>query len=418
MACLTLIRPRLFSTSRTAIDDAADLRPLNSLRSLALLGCVDAVSLLALHQALKEASFQASFLIIVTVQVILPLMREAVDHPLSALKLGHLAILVGVVTLSMKTALGLKEYGTQSTTFHAATSAVVHSATNIAGRAIRDSLISTEMPGNISKFPSPLLIQAWSGVFATACTIVACGTSSLFAKREITQAPIHFSSEMQYEILVLSVAFGLSTVALTCITKEKAHTLQIARLCSIFLNSVIYGYFRSTGAFGWLGIGWIMAGLCFLDIPLNLRSAYATPEAFHNDTEQKQPQFGSIAFETTESIEHYPLQSSSASSTMKQRLSSASSMLLWPIAIVLAGLYIQHGLSPSSSQYSLSNLAASQAQGGQWANTILQALRLECPHEHDAARYERRHLKTALASFPRSGNSWTRNLIERSVLSW
>lgn len=272
-------------------------------------------------------------------------------------------------------------------------------------------------------------IQQWDHLVASVCFFAATLLHVLFgggSNEERQAGPQQGSALLDYATLGMSMALS-TTLANLGSSEAKVTSQLMSNLLAVPVNAAVLGYFRSFGAVGWLGVAWIAAGIVCVNCPSPLSSSTS---ASHSSTEKGSSVllFSSVHSHSTDEADEEALDNvvDTAATSKSKKWSQAGFYFViaavLPVMTALCFSSISRFLQPMDTHSNLrSDGLIGQSvndsvviEGAQWAITAHQALNPECPKGVDAQRYERKHLHTALATWPRSGNSWTRMLIERA----
>lgn len=455
------------------------------------MGALDALSLLALHQAFTQGTFQNILLLALALTAVAQWVSRlarasSTTTTLVSFSSSGLSVVLSFLAAAALVALGLGVYafgrwsppfGTYAvqpltsaasvwTTLHVAASTVSSLLQSKAAPAADDA--DPEASSRVQRrwtpattTTNPCASLAQSSCISTLICMLAAVWTYCFSVEDGQSVLLH-DRQVQRDIGLVGLAFGLAAVFFNATypptsnqTAEENDVIRYAasqglKLATIVGNAAVVGYARTIGPMGWLGIAWVAAGLA-LDVAATLNSPLASSgasphlrrgfvqlplSAAHPPTTEEKHALSTFGL----SIPTLPLahadedeardffdQGHSHSHISDSDLpppTSSRSLWLWSLLSIVVPLLLA-GCLHQADQFLApfdphSNLRVFDAptgpavEGVGWAVSAHNALQPTCPQEVQTQRYERTHLHTALATWPRSGNSWTRMLIERA----
>ncbi|KAK4705233.1 hypothetical protein P7C70_g963, partial [Phenoliferia sp. Uapishka_3] len=310
----------------------------------------------------------------------------------------------------------------------------------LVGYLFFDGLVSTTQERVFGKNPassdpfgpeSPVLDQmiwtnTFAGLIAIASALLTNVTGSLMPNVRLlltTPALIWdvtvFSAASAFGLIILLntiASFGALTCSLVMTTRQ---------FLSIILNAGIFGNFGSVGVEGWTGVGWVASGVYikinrYYDPPKSTAPKRGASDALHQDELE-----GLAGKEGLPSTASSPPPSAASANRLRQYFFQ----FVVPVAVpVVLAIFLSPFLYAASGS-NLSLEGSSQVrdgtetersseqvviEGGKWSAELHQKLAPECQHNVTTEVYPGK-VKTGFVSFPRSGNSYLRSLIERST---
>ncbi|GEM11000.1 zinc finger, C2H2-type transcription factor [Rhodotorula toruloides] len=287
------------------------------------------------------------------------------------------------------------------------------------GYVFFDGLVSSTQEAVFGKNPSstdpfgpqsPVLDQMiWTNVFAAliaiAASIASTATGSLWPDLELLLT----SARLLWDICIFSAASAVGLIILlNTIASFGALTsslvMTIRQFLSILINAAAFNNFSSVSLVGWIGVLWVASGIW---IKVNKRgdgrvdgSAISEDEGADaeelQDMMEKESKWPSVS-----SIPGVPPPS-------HNQVKQIVMQYLVPLAIPVLGALL---LTPILS---FSKRPTVTIEGSRWDSQVHQAVSPACDTELVTVPYQPTS-RTALASFPRSGNSYLRSLVERAT---
>ncbi|KAM0747236.1 UAA-domain-containing protein [Meredithblackwellia eburnea MCA 4105] len=301
----------------------------------------------------------------------------------------------------------------------------------LCGYLFFDGLVSTTQERVFGKNPSssdpfgpesPVLDQMiWTNIFAgLIATITALATNVTGTLWPNVQLLLT-SPSLLWDVCVFSGASALGLIillntiasfgALTC-----SLVMTTRQFLSILLNAGIFGNFRSVGIEGWTGVGWVASGIFIkmnkkFDPPKPAKGAAG--DAVHSDE-----LLGLAAKEGFSLPASEPKKNS-----MRQHFYQYVVPISVPVVLAFffgPMLLATPGASSSSSTPTSIPTKSAQleagvnVQGGRWSHELHSAFSPSCEHNITTEVYNG-NVRTGFVSYPRSGNSYLRSLIERAT---
>ncbi|KAK4330598.1 UAA transporter family-domain containing protein [Rhodotorula toruloides] len=282
-----------------------------------------------------------------------------------------------------------------------------------------DGLVSSTQEAVFGKNPSstdpfgpqsPVLDQmVWTNTFAAliavAASIASTTTGSFWPNVDL----LFSSTRLMRDVCLLSAASALGLIILlNTISSFSALTasliMTIRQFLSILINAAAFGNLARVSQVGWIGVFWVASGIW---IKINKRydsrgNGGAISDGEGGDAEEmqemleKESRSGSIPSTTD------------APPTSHGQVKQIVMQYLVPLAIPVLGALL---LVPILS---FSSRPAVTIVGSRWDSQVHQAVSPACDTELVTVPYQPTS-RVALASFPRSGNSYLRSLVERAT---
>ncbi|KAM0749179.1 UAA-domain-containing protein [Meredithblackwellia eburnea MCA 4105] len=271
----------------------------------------------------------------------------------------------------------------------------------LAGYLFFDGLVSTTQEKVFGKNPSvsdpfgsesPVLDQMiWTNVFALSIALVTSILTTATGNVKHDVYMLFTTPALVRDVCAFSAASAVGlAILLNTIASFDALTasliMTIRQFLSIVLNAGVYGNFSSVGVVGWMGVAWVASGVYIkmkrVDLP--------TPGSGGKNSNTDGPPV--VQKVTIRHISQY----------------------IVPITLpVILGLSSNFLILHQSSSL-LSRRAQIRIEGGVWDAEMHSLVGPECEHSADTSTYNTT-VKTGLVTFPRSGNSYLRSLVERST---
>lgn len=254
--------------------------------------------------------------------------------------------------------------------------------------------------------------------------------------------------------------------------------MTVRQFLSILLNAGVFGNFSSVGTQGWLGVGWVASGIFIkmdsrwdppkapknaagksqVSLPMeNTGASHVEKEGLlqQQHPDDSTPVFDAdkpdIEFQSPPPPPHHPVKFqwlrqygppimvpvliAGLFTLFFPSTGAASEQPLTAAPVTHPGAVLDSGAQPAkegtaaavddSKDYKdeladdlADEIAAIPAviEGGQWAKELHESLSPNCPHTApETSFYQGDIPTTALATFPRSGNSYLRSMVERST---
>ncbi|GJN94068.1 hypothetical protein Rhopal_007132-T1 [Rhodotorula paludigena] len=321
---------------------------------------------------------------------------------------------------------------------------------------------------------SPVLDQmAWTNVFALLFAVLASlastATGSFWSNLEL----LLLDGRLFFDACVFSAASALGLIVLlNTIASFGALTssliMTIRQFLSILVNAGVFGTWSSTSAFGWMGVFWVASGVW-----IKINKKYDPPKApqivFDTTEEGKNPGGKDassasllpvvmqylvplavpVAVPVAIAILISPFLDGGAPNLSSLSLSTPSSYEAAPVLDsprlpIVEPLHVEAEVEEGESAFAVDDnvpptLAASvepseaededvlndadaaeaselavAIEGGSWDAQLHKALAPACKDEIEVVPY-RSELRTGFVSYPRSGNSYLRSLVERAT---
>lgn len=301
------------------------------------------------------------------------------------------------------------------------------------GYLLFDSLTSTTQEkyfGRTASSTSPfgpdsnvLPQMIYVNLFSSLFSIV--GVLATFTDGNVPRSVFLLLSDrnLQIDVLLLSATAAIGLILLlNSIASFGALTtsllMTVRQFLGILLNAGVFSHFGSVGLEGWCGVGWVASGVYIkMDRSWEKDSAAISVQ---EDIKGSAKEAGTYARRTPspELLPAYPgrpLSPTSRDETPSARRYTLQYLL--PICFPLLLSAIAYIIFPSSFDLPPEPFEPSVLiEGGAWEHELHSALLPECEHRNSSTtvRWEGKR-RTALASFPRSGNSLTRELVERAT---
>lgn len=322
-------------------------------------------------------------------------------------------------------------------------------------------------------------LQVWVNLFASLISAIGAALSFPLTIHSIGLMLTEWGLLCDILLLSATAAIGLivllnTIAAFGALTSSTIMTVR--QFLSILLNAGVFGNFASVGTQGWLGVGWVASGIYIkmdsswdppkptkdahskddAPVPLESRAGDIEKEGLLQDNSRDT----SAVFDADRPEVDFKPEPQSVQKPVKlQWLRQYGPPVIVPL--IIAGFYtlifphagagsdqpltggtvahpgapLDPGIHPGQQnnaaavashdqeEYIPENkddladeVVAIPVEGGQWANELHKAVSPECPHTApDTDYYNGKLPNTALSTFPRSGNSYIRSLIERAT---
>ncbi|KAK4046027.1 hypothetical protein OIV83_006416 [Microbotryomycetes sp. JL201] len=325
----------------------------------------------------------------------------------------------------------------------------------LVGYLFFDGLVSTTQEKVFGKNPSssdpfgpesPVLDQMiWTNSFACAIAVAAAMASNATGSLLPNTRLLMTSPALLWDVVVFSGASTLGLIVLlNTIASFGALTssliMTIRQFLSILINAGIFGNFASVSVEGWCGVGWVASGIW-----IKINKKYDPPkmsQSAANGDGQRQEELEVLVEKDAGPTRVLQIDSNKTKQYIRQYVVP----VLVPVvlAIVVAAFAVPSGALSSSkvvgaAAQQLEHLAVfggirgseQDAQdvtaladadaadvaglyGGKWDADLHSALDPDCKREFITRPYNGT-IKTGFVSFPRSGNSYMRSLVERAT---
>ncbi|KAL8293090.1 hypothetical protein RQP46_000784 [Phenoliferia psychrophenolica] len=313
-----------------------------------------------------------------------------------------------------------------------------------------DGLVSTTQERVFGKNPSssdpfgpesPVLDQMiWTNTFAALIAIASALLTNVSGTLMPNVRLLLTTPALVWDVSVFSAASALGLIillntiasfgALTC-----SLIMTTRQFLSILINAGIFGNFSSVGLEGWTGVGWVASG-----IYIKMNKAYDPPKA-PKGAPVKEGSADALHADELEGLASKELPSPASTSPLRKepprRMRQYFFQYCVPIAVpvVLALLLApilyseSSNLDPFTGGVSEDVLSSDvevepviggakpdliAIEGGKWSAELHEAVSPDCHHNITTEPYSGK-IRTGFVSFPRSGNSYVRSLVERAT---
>lgn len=311
----------------------------------------------------------------------------------------------------------------------------------LCGYLFFDGLVSTTQERVFGKNPtssdpfgpdSPVLDQMiWTNIFAGLIALLTAlatiGTESFWTNLGLLLT----SAKLMWDVCVFSAASALGLIILlNTIASFGALTssliMTIRQFLSILINAGVFGNFFNVSVIGWMGVFWVASG-----IYIKMNRSFDPPKKRANatvfDAEARDEEKGGLLDEAAAEspiIGAPQVKKSNGRRYFMQYLLPVAMPVIaallcapfWPTTTDATwGSYISdqaHSLLPG-----LSSAVAdydNSVEGGRWDDELHGAFAAQCETELESRPYKS-DLRTGFVSYPRSGNSYIRSLLERAT---
>ncbi len=252
---------------------------------------------------------------------------------------------------------------------------------------------------------SPVLNQMiWTNVWSSAIALVVAIGSHWAAGSVVPSLRLLVtSSALGWDVLLLSAAstFGvillLNTIA-SFGALQASLIMSIRQFVSIVANATLLGTSSSVSPEGWCGIGWVASGVW-----IKIFGSKARTATIVLDHDKEYAALNQSASDPPP-IEAAPAPAPTGGQTVRAYLGPLFAPLFVTLLLGVFGLGGDIGG------------VSGALQGGSWDRQLFEAVQPTCPSEVGAVPYAGRSTaKTGFVSYPRSGNSYIRSLLERST---
>lgn len=389
--------------------------------SVILLGAFQAVSLITFQQAVTVANFPDVLFSILAASTLLTIGQLHQQLALAkrwwqAALPEHALAALSILTYACKSP-SSDSHLAQPFSPLAFILVAVHVIAARGAMVIKSSLLSSSSSSSDFEPNSPapkLQLQARASTCASGLSV---GFLLLFSIVK-TSNPVYIKRSDLSILLVMSLSSAAADLASAYGTSTQERRLQSHMpAVSLVMNAVVFGYVRPMGSQAWLGVGWAVSSAV-------LASARESNQTLRDSAESEPFMTEKHLLSPTSIFIDQNIGDNSSVASTKPRASSRRPVLLASILPILAALafaYIGHLSFPDSDQSDLQFPQASlsgesaMVEDGHWGAELHSRFNPQCNMTRPTERYERTHLHTALATFPRSGNSWTRSLVERAT---
>lgn len=241
------------------------------------------------------------------------------------------------------------------------------------------------------------------------------------------------SSSLQLDVLGLSATAAVGLIVLLNMIASfgaltSSFVMTIRQFISVLVNAGVFRHYGSVGVQGWTGVGWVASGVWIkMDRRWDETKAVdgtADEEGLLSDKEEEEEvgrgssSPASLPYLSSPSSHWTPF-----ANQLKRYLVQYGIPLLAPLllAIVLSQLDLNLDaltLHPedldSNAEGGVDETEYAVIEGGDWEVEMHSALWPQCHNRSESVRWEGDR-RTALASYPRSGNTFTRELVERAT---
>lgn len=254
---------------------------------------------------------------------------------------------------------------------------------------------------------SPVLNQMiWTNVWSSAIALAVSFASQAATGSVLPNLELALSSPaLGWDILLLSAAstFGviilLNTIA-SFGALQASLIMSIRQFVSIVCNAAVFDTSASVGLEGWCGVGWVGAGVWIKMFgPRDVQG-----EVVRFDQEKE---YSVLESSGIDSPPLSPTSHAARSAPAPRSARAYLSPIFLPILVTAMMGMFSIADSPSTV------LDPAQFSGGAWDKYLFESIKPTCAAELDAVPYDAK-LTTGFVSYPRSGNSFVRSLIERT----
>ncbi|WWC98975.1 hypothetical protein V866_005869 [Kwoniella sp. B9012] len=270
------------------------------------------------------------------------------------------------------------------------------------GRSRQKDRSSRHLKGESSRDEMVYDQMLWTNI----CSLVISGLVIMTDKKQSLQGFLQIAlspsgPRLLFDIALLSLSASIGLIFLLTIIATfgalTCSTLMTSRqFLSIVLNGVAFRNGKNVGSLGWIGIGYVASG-----VRLELSNKKRIQE------EKNSP----------------PLSPTKQGKTNTASIETIARYLFLPIiggmiAHLLAVTLIPNQVSSKTDSSELFPTSSSFFYGNQtYSRSDIQKLSIStsCPEPPKRSFYPLKISRTALASFPRSGNTFTRELVEHST---
>ncbi|KAK4046517.1 hypothetical protein OIO90_006546 [Microbotryomycetes sp. JL221] len=286
---------------------------------------------------------------------------------------------------------------------------------------------------------SPVLDQMiWTNLFAG---LIAGAVATLSNTTGTLLPNIHLlltSPSLVWDVMVFSAASAVGLIVLlNTIASFGALTssviMTIRQFLSILINAGAFGNFAAVSVQGWLGVGWVASGLWIktnrkYDDPKASATSHELEVLVNQDTAAS-PSAAHVRSSTKTYVRQYlmplllPVALALAAapfftptSTMTGRAAEALISMKGRLSS-LAPNHLQgsnQGDRNNADPMSANEVEAQRMQGGRWDDELHAAVAPNCSSSVQTVPYKG-STNTGFVSFPRSGNSYLRSLVERAT---
>jgi len=280
-------------------------------------------------------------------------------------------------------------------------------------------------------------IQGFTVAFALAGVVVDAATGSLLPSLALVSSngtlPVHlalftlFSGFLFLAVFSASASLGPNTAA----------ALDASRtFVSVGANCALFRHLRSVSLVGWCGVGWVGSGVFYqlgtripriegslaLSRSPSFRGLDGSPAIDDDEMLKDDLEHGSRTPSPRESHDWDARDTTLATVGPGHTSVLVASMCVagWVLPVLLPAMLTGivalavPDLSAAITQVEVARLPAGTVEGGDWENELHAALAPECGNATEPVRWEGAR-RTFLVSNPRSGNTFTRELVERAT---
>ncbi|KAM0789872.1 hypothetical protein ACM66B_006718 [Microbotryomycetes sp. NB124-2] len=325
----------------------------------------------------------------------------------------------------------------------------------LVGYLFFDGLVSTTQEKVFGKNPSssdpfgpesPVLDQmVWTNCFACAIAVTAALVSNATGTLLPNLRLLMTSASLLWDVVVFSGASAVGLIILlNTIASFGALTssliMTIRQFLSILINAGIFGNFSSVSLEGWCGVGWVASGIW-----IKINKKYDPPKvsrAANSGDEHRQEELEVLVEKDAASARALAIDPTRT----KRYIWQYAVPVLVPVALAIlvamfavpSGNFASTGAvgaaaerlehlavlsgwrgteQDAQDETALASADAAEAlnlYGGKWDAALHSALTPECNRDFETRPYNG-STKTGFVSFPRSGNSYMRSLVERAT---
>lgn len=265
------------------------------------------------------------------------------------------------------------------------------------------------------------------------CLFSTFGILTTFTDGDVPPSLLLLSKdrELQRDVCLLSFTAAIGFIVLhNTISSFGALTgsvlMMFQQFCGIFINAGIFKHFTSVGLEAWCGVGWVASGVY---IKIDESSDETASRAIVHDRKEDEEGLLSDGISSSSresstsdinvSFDHIPHPFRFNFTLLKHYFPRIVLPLVLPVLISCTIYLIYPEIAATVSQPPIYRTPSSTVvEGGSWENELHSGLEPECKLMNagfnSTVRWEGKR-RTALASFPRSGNTFTRELVERAT---
>lgn len=284
----------------------------------------------------------------------------------------------------------------------------------------RTSTSTDPFASDSSVLPQMVYVNVFSSIFSLIGVLTSFNQGTVPSSIHLL---LH-DRTLQFDVLALSAsaAFGL-VILLNSIASFGALTtslmMTVRQFLGILLNAGVFSHFSTVGLEGWTGVGWVASG-----VYIKMNRTYdevVTPRIDIAAEEIGLFKEGSSTGKRSPSPEPSPPYSthsnrSSFSDTSEISLSTNRRLFFQYFVPILLPVFLSSLIWILVPMKEIPIVDTTILEGRLWEKELHATMIPECAPSNSSAtvRWEGKR-RTVLASFPRSGNTLTRELVERAT---